>query len=223
MSAFLAVRPPLCGQILIVSPTCVPPPVSGLSATKGLDFVQDIDIVVSGDSDGVWEQFNSEEIKETIVRADDRYFLEPSRRPRATHHILYCRLPGWRTNGRRVKVDILVPPTLGLPEIHNSEVYSFNGIPVMPIFDLLVMKTQGWWDNRTSHPSRADRRAKESDDASDVLALLERAAEENVSYVEEADEYRHSQDFMDHALDLADRFVRAYGMHRQWRILEFPI
>jgi hypothetical protein len=164
MSAFLAVRPPLCGQISTVYPKCVPPPVSGLSATKGLDFVQDINIVVSGDSDGIWEQFNSEEIKETIVRADDRYFLEPSRRPRATHHTLYCRLPRWRTNGRRVKVDILVPPTLGLPEVHNSEVHSFNGIPVMPIFDPLVMKTglvgQPHLASESRRPSRQGKRRR---------------------------------------------------------------
>ncbi|KAI0251565.1 hypothetical protein BJV78DRAFT_1126071 [Lactifluus subvellereus] len=182
----------------------------------------DIDIVVS-DLDGIWEEqeLDAEEIKEKIVRADNRYFLEPSRQRGATHRLLYCRLPGWRTDGRRVKVDILVPPTLGLPEIHYMEASRIVDIPVMPIFDLLVMKTQGWWDHRTSE--RADFRRKESADVSDIFALLERAAEENVSYLDEADEYRHSQEFMDHALILVNRFVRNYGRHRQWRALEFPV
>lgn len=75
---------------------------------------------------------------------DDRYYLEPSRKRGATHQILYCRLPGWKIDpGRRVKVDILVPPTLGLPDIADTDAVLINNIPVMPIFDLLVMKTQG--------------------------------------------------------------------------------
>jgi hypothetical protein len=151
---------------------------------------------------------------------DDRYYLEPSRKRGATHQILYCRLPGWKIDpGRRVKVDILVPPTLGLPDIADTDAVLINNIPVMPIFDLLVMKTQGWWDHRTSH--RSDFRAKESDDVSDIFALLERAKKEGVSY--EDHEYQHSQEFMDNADTLVKRFVRVYGRHRQWRILDFPV
>jgi hypothetical protein len=179
-------------------------------------FTQDIDVVVS---EGLYDELDPEEIKETIVRADDRYFLEPSRQRRATHQILYCRLPGWKTERRHVKVDILVPPTLGLPNIPESEAVLFNGIPVMPIFDLLVMKTQGWWDHRSSR--RADFRLKESDDVSDVFALLERAAEEDVSYRDGA--YIHSEEFMDRALTLATEFVSVYGRHRLWRVLKFPV
>jgi hypothetical protein len=91
----------------------------------------------------------------------------------------------------------------------------------MPIFDLLVMKTQGWWDHRTS--SRRDFQDKESADVSDILALLKRAKAEKVSYIEEGDEYRHSEEFMSHALALVDRFVDVYGRYRQWRALEFPL
>ena len=114
--------------------------------------------------------------KGEIVVADNRYYLERSRQRGATHKILYCRLPGWKTDPRRrVKVDILVPPTLGLPEIDAADAFVINDIPVMPLFDLLVMKTQGWWDHRTSH--RSDFRAKEGDDLSDIFALLDRAVE----------------------------------------------
>ena len=151
---------------------------------------------------------------------DDRYYLEPSRKRGATHQILYCRLPGWKTDpGRRVKVDILVPPTLGLPDIVDTNAVLINNIPVMPIFELLVMKTQGWWDHRTSH--RSDFRAKEPDDVSDIFALLERARMERVSY--EDHEYQHSEEFMDHADTLVKRFVRVFGRHQQWRALDFPV
>jgi hypothetical protein len=118
-------------------------------------------------------------------------------------------------------VDILVPPTLGLPKIPNSETVLINNIPVMPIFDLLVMKTQGWRDHRTSH--RADFRAKESDDVSDVFALLERAAVEDVSFADVANDCRRYEEFMDRALTLATEFVRVYGRRRQWRVLNFPL
>ena len=177
---------------------------------------QDIDIVVSE------EDLDPEDIKEAIVDADDRYYLVRSRKRGATYRILYRRLPGYKTDPERcVKVDILVPPTLGLPEIDESDVVLFDDIPVMPIFDLLVMKTQGWWDHRTS--DRASFRAKESDDVSDILALLKCAKEERISYEDEADEERHSEEFMEHAMILAKRFVRIYGKQRRWRALGFPV
>jgi hypothetical protein len=122
---------------------------------------------------------------------------------------------------RCVKVDILVPPALKLPKFIESEVDRIDGIPVMPLFDLLVMKTQGWWDHRTS--SRRDWQDKESVDVSDIMALLWRARVEEVSYVDEADKYRHSQEFMSHALALVNRFVSVNGRHRQWSTLDFPV
>ncbi|KAF8489441.1 hypothetical protein F5888DRAFT_1746169 [Russula emetica] len=90
----------------------------------------------------------------------------------------------------------------------------------MPIFDLLVMKTQGWQDHRNS--DRADYRAKESADVSDILALLKCAKYENVSYVVEANEHRHSQEFMSRARSLANRLVRVNGRAQQWKALGFP-
>jgi hypothetical protein len=184
--------------------------------TRRLVFnTQDIDIVVSDDCD-------SEYIKDTIVRVNERYYLEPSRLPGATYCILYCRLPGWATDRtRRVKVDILVPPTLNLPEITASERCHFNNIPVMPIFDLLVMKTQGWLHHCISH--RADSQAKERHDVTDIFALLDRAKQMNVSCFDEANEYRHSPEFMSDACALVNKFVSVYGRPGRWRALGFPV
>jgi hypothetical protein len=91
----------------------------------------------------------------------------------------------------------------------------------MPLFDLLVMKTQGWWHHRNSY--RADQRAKESADVSDIFALLESAMYANVSCVDEADEDRHSLKFMTHARTLVNKFVRVYGRPGKWRALGFPV
>jgi hypothetical protein len=118
-------------------------------------------------------------------------------------------------------VDILVPPTLKLPNILEENIFVINNIPVMPLFDLLVMKTQGWWDHRNS--PRDDFREKVDDDVSDVFALLKRARKENISYDDEADEDRHTREFMGHARALASRFVGVYGMPRKWRVLDFPV
>jgi hypothetical protein len=88
----------------------------------------------------------------------------------------------------------------------------------MPLFDLLVMKTQGWWNRCVSYQV-----AKAKNDASDIFALLERAKLENVSYVDEANEDRHSPKFMNYAHILANRFVRAYGKPQQWKALGFSV
>ena len=91
----------------------------------------------------------------------------------------------------------------------------------MPIFDLLVMKTQGWSDHRNSN--RADFRAKTKADVSDVFALLERAKFEEVSCYDEASEDRHSPEFMSHACDLVNEFVYVHGRPQKWRAIGFPV
>jgi hypothetical protein len=169
------------------------------------------------------EGLDPEYIKETIRREDARYYLLRSKIPGAAYKKLYCRLPGWSTDKtRRVKVDILVPPSpLNLPTISASERCFIRNIPVMPIFDLLVMKTQGWREHRDS--KRRDFRDKELNDVSDIIALLKRARFENVSFVEEADNSRHSQEFIGRARSLVNRFVRARGRIRQWRAIGFDV
>jgi hypothetical protein len=182
-----------------------------LSSRTRLRPMQDIDIVVShGDA---------ESIKRVIVDADDRYYLEPSKQHDATHEILFCRLPGWNAYGRSVKVDILVPPTLDFPEIDSSETPTISRIPVLPLFDLLIMKTQGWWHHRTSN--RKDFREKVGPDVTDIDALLDRAVEEMISYQDECEAYRHTSEFLDWGLFLANQFARRHGW-KKWRAIGFP-
>ena len=168
---------------------------------------QDVDIVV------VNTFYDAEQIKAIIVGADDRYFLKPARWRDADYEVLYCRLPGWRSRRRRVKVDIVVPPSnLGLPKISASD--TIEDIPVMPLFALLVMKTQGWWD-------RKDFRAKVNADIDDVNALLYRAAEKYVDYNQVCGQY--TSEFMRKALVMARRFVRRHGRREKWRAIGFPL
>jgi hypothetical protein len=87
------------------------------------------------------ERFDPEDIKQSIVDADNRYYLQPSKKPGANYKVLFCRLPGFKREGRRVKVDILIPLTP--PKVLLDDVWLIKNIPVMPLFDLLVMKMQG--------------------------------------------------------------------------------
>ena len=176
---------------------------------------QDIDIVVSYGDDPEW-------IKRAIVDADDRYFLEPSKKRREKYKKLYCRLPGFHAYDRCIKVDILVPPSeLGLPDVDSFETPVINDIPVMPLFELLVMKTQGWQHHRTSE--REDFRAKVNADVTDIDALLDCAIQEDVWYQDEIDSNRLPSEFMDWALTLARMFARRHGRWRKWKAIGFPL
>ena len=91
----------------------------------------------------------------------------------------------------------------------------------MPLFDLLVLKTQGWWDHYVS--SRRDYQAKLGADIVDIDALLDRAKEEGVDYDDECAVFRHSFDFMDWALELAHRFVQIHRRRGKWKAIGFPL
>jgi len=173
----------------------------------------DIDIVVShGDA---------ESIKRIIVDVDDRYFLEDAKRRDAPYKKLFCCLPGWNAYGRSVKVDILVPPMVNIPNINSYDTVIINRIPVMPLFDLLIMKTQGWWDHRRS--PREDFHAKEEGDVADIDGLLDRAIEEQISYQDEIDAYRHTSEFLKRALTLVRKFAGQHGRWEKWEAIGFPL
>jgi hypothetical protein len=133
--------------------------------------------------------------------------------------VLFCRLYGFKRERRRVKVDILIPlkARLWIPKVLSEDIYVINNIPVMPLFDLLVMKIQGWRDHRTSH--RSDFRAKVEADVTDVRALLVQAKLERMSYRKEC--RRHTRNFMRRARRLAFLFVEACGGKEAFQALGF--
>jgi hypothetical protein len=133
--------------------------------------------------------------------------------------VLYCRLPGWWTENRCVKNDILVPPALGIPRIFSSNVIVINDIPVMPLFDLLVMKLQGWQDHDNSR--RPDFRAKVGADVTDIRALLNRALLERIWYPTEKG--RHSREFIERARSLGFSFIQRHGGREKFQNLGFPV
>jgi hypothetical protein len=135
--------------------------------------------------------------------------------------VLFCRLPGFRRERRRVKVDILIPltPRLWIPKVLSEDTWLIKNIPVMPLFDLLVMKIQGWRDHRASR--REDFLAKVEADVTDIRALLVQARLRRISYRKE---YRcHTRGFMNRAQRLALGFVEVCGRQTKFQALGFPM
>jgi hypothetical protein len=135
--------------------------------------------------------------------------------------VLFCRLPGWQSTRRHVKVDILLParPRLWIPGVRSRDTYVFNGIAVTPLFDLLVIKMQGWRDHKASR--RLDFRAKLGADISDIRALLAQALVEETSYQDE--KRHHTQGFMARARRLAFSFGDECGGRAKFQALGFPM
>lgn len=138
-----------------------------------------------------------------------------------TYRVLFCRLPGWIKERRRVKVDILLPlkPKLWIPRVLSHDTYLFKDIPVTPLFDLLVIKMHGWKAHRASR--RTDFRAKVGADISDVCALLDQALVEEMSYQDE--KHHHGRSFMNRAVRLALSFVEICGHRSKFQALDFPV
>jgi hypothetical protein len=124
-------------------------------------------------------------------------------------------------NRRHIKVDILVParPRLWIPRVLSCDTYIFNGITVSPLFDLLVIKMQGWRDHRTSR--RPDFHAKIEADISDIRALLDQGLVQGVSYQDE--KRHHERGFMSRAYRLALSFVEVCGELAKFQALGFPV
>lgn len=108
---------------------------------------------------------------------------------------------------------------LWIPRVLSRDTYHFKGIPVTPLFDLLVIKISGWKAHRASR--RVDFLAKEGVDISDVRALLDKALVERMSYQDE--KRHHGRSFMSRTLRLALSFVEICGNRSKFQALGFPV
>ncbi|KAH9835002.1 uncharacterized protein C8Q71DRAFT_812587 [Rhodofomes roseus] len=128
----------------------------------------DVDLIVFSDEP------NTERLKTVLSEANPSFYLIDSKDPTATYKVLWCKLA--RITGeaeRRCKVDILIPgvvTTLNIPPVPPEHIQTRDGIPVLPIISLLLLKLQGWDDHRNSPEGRM--RAKQGLDVRDVRELL---------------------------------------------------
>ncbi|KAI0767757.1 hypothetical protein C8Q74DRAFT_1282207 [Fomes fomentarius] len=101
----------------------------------------DVDLIV------LTRDHQQEQLKQLLVNAHSAFYLLPSRDPEATYRVLWYRLGGYR---RRLKVDILLPGILDIPDVPPSSIKWMRGLPAMPLMPLLMLKLQGWWDHQLS-------------------------------------------------------------------------
>ncbi|KZT63091.1 hypothetical protein DAEQUDRAFT_238435 [Daedalea quercina L-15889] len=128
----------------------------------------DVDIVVFVD------EANTERLKRLLTEANPLFYLVDAKDPAATYKVLWYKLP--RITGeaeRRCKVDILIPgpvTNLNIPLVPLAYIQTRDGIPVLPVLPLLLLKLQGWDDHRNHSEGRM--RAKQGLDVRDVRELL---------------------------------------------------
>ncbi|KAG9127706.1 hypothetical protein FRC07_010629 [Ceratobasidium sp. 392] len=128
----------------------------------------DVDLIVLGD-DGA----SQEEHKEFLVRTDRQFYLVPARDPEATYRVLWYCTP----RGSRVKVDILHPGVMSIPDFDPSEITWWgprnSNIPVAPFEVVLLIKLQGWDDHRFSdEPRYFDKHFIDVEHIQDLLELV---------------------------------------------------
>ena len=157
--------------------------------------LKDVDMVVFADS------IDQETVKAMIVAKDEGFFLVKSKRPGATYKILYYALKPW---GAWCKVDILLPGILNIPFVPANRITRIRGIPLMPLFAVLLLKLQGWTDHRDS--DREDWQEKQYVDLEDVKELLGITVDEYPDQI--IDHQRWVPDSMIHAAqNRVDAFV----------------
>ena len=102
------------------------------TTTGGDSLVLDIDILVTPDGS---ENFDAEDIKRSIVDADSRQKLWPSKGPPRIMRCPSAVFPGFKKERRLVEFDILIPlrPRLRIPKVLSEDIWLINNIPVMPI------------------------------------------------------------------------------------------
>ncbi|KAG9127707.1 hypothetical protein FRC07_010630 [Ceratobasidium sp. 392] len=135
---------------------------------------------------------SQEQIKRVLVNANSRFYLIPARDPLATYKVLWYRT----ALDVRVKVDLLQPGIMSIPNISSDEIErrttsayggSQSRIPVAPFGVVLLLKLQAWEQHRDSSEYRF--REKQYTDARDINVLLPLAVAGRVVFDSLPDEF----------------------------------
>ncbi|CEL52701.1 hypothetical protein RSOLAG1IB_05907 [Rhizoctonia solani AG-1 IB] len=121
---------------------------------------------------------SQEQLKQTLVNANSKFYLIPARDPSATYKVLWYQT----TAGIRVKVDLLQPGIMSIPDFPPDLIqykqYFTHRIPVAPFGLVLLLKLQAWEQHQQSLESRYY--TKHHTDAQDINYLLPQAVSAGV-------------------------------------------
>ena len=116
--------------------------------------------------------YDTEYLKALLAKGQPKtFYLHAARTPGATYKVLFARLRPLLSMKRFCKVDVLIPGVLNIPHIDNFRILRIDGLPVMPLLPLLLLKLQGWSDHRAS--TRLDMQQKQYVDIRDINQLLQ--------------------------------------------------
>jgi hypothetical protein len=124
---------------------------------------QDLDILC------LTSNYSQESLKMRLVELNPRFYTVPSRNPRATYTVLWYHIT---ESDSCLKVDILLPGDLDIPDVPLSEIDRTNihELPCAPMSHLLLLKLQGWIHHGESLAERY--RRKQPQDERDVNGML---------------------------------------------------
>lgn len=131
--------------------------------------------------------FTQEQIKAILVNGNSKFYLVPARDPRATFKVLWYRTD----SDTRIKVDLLQPGIMSIPNISPSEIEyketqgsilsaTRTRIPNAPFGLVLLLKLQAWEQHRESLESRF--REKQYTDSRDINFMLPIAVADTVKF-----------------------------------------
>ncbi|KAG8685514.1 hypothetical protein FRC08_013072 [Ceratobasidium sp. 394] len=170
---------------------------------------------------------SQEQIKRVLVNANSRFYLVPAKDPLATYKVLWYRT----AMDVRVKVDLLQPGIMSIPNISSSEIeYKNTGntsaygtyggtqaqIPIAPFGLVLLLKLQAWQQHRDSLEYRFQQ--KQYMDARDIDVLLPLAVAGHVKFDSLPDE------FVREARNRVISYTRIHPQSKQpWQQLGFKV
>lgn len=173
---------------------------------------QDLDILCLTSS---WPQEN---LKAKLVEINHKFYLVPSRDPRATYQVLWYHIT---ETDSCIKVDILFPGVLDIPDVPLSLIDHNNiyNLPCTPLSHLLLLKLQGWIHHGESTAQRY--RQKQPQDEQDINELLAIAC---LRGLRPREERYLPRSFILRAELRVQKYVRACpSSERSWRALGFVL
>ncbi|KAF4575390.1 hypothetical protein EYR40_004865 [Pleurotus pulmonarius] len=143
------------------------------SAHGGSRVSAGIDVVVLATS------VDREALKRNLAAEDARFVLESPRDPNATHKVLLYEMPSTSPSTylcRPCKISIAMPQIRNVPDVPVERIAyggpgEWQGLPLMPVVPLLILRLQDWTDHL--HAKTPDLRDKRHTDARDIGELLE--------------------------------------------------
>jgi hypothetical protein len=177
-------------------------------------MIKDIDILCLA------THLGQEELKRQLVAYNSNFYVVPSRDPNATYKVLWYRFP---STGSSVKVDILLPGVMDIPNIATSRIdYGASGgreLPVAPLSLVFLLKLQAWSQHRASSISRFYQ--KQYTDHSDITHLLPVLAMKGIKPNEES--YLPTS-FRDEAVRRVREYTRQYPESiSNWRNIGYDV